>query len=149
LNFSETKKVHSKLVKEFIKMRIFIVIFVFFLIGCSSDSSDFPPPKENQIYKHKVTKEPIMITAVGTGESLKEKADQMDFLLKGKMFKSKNAYEPAVIIYDSENADEKCIAYPVFKKKGFDVEWHIITVEELAENYELAPGDSLDQSEME
>jgi hypothetical protein len=123
-------------------MRLYFIIFVLFIIGCSSKSSNFPPPKENQVYKHKETKEPILITAVGTGESLKEKADQMDFLLKGKMFKGKNAYEPAMIIYDSENADEKCILYHKFKH-GMDVQWHIIPVEELAENYELAPGDSL------
>jgi hypothetical protein len=123
-------------------MRTCFIIFVFFIIGCSSDSSDFPPPKEQQIYKHSKTGENILILGVGSGKLMRDKVDQMDYILSGRLLNGNN--NPPLVKYDPDNADEECICYyKVLENIKF--EYHIITVEELAENYELVQTDSLDQ----
>lgn len=125
-------------------MRIYFIIFTFFIIGCNSDSIDYPTPKEHQVYEHIKTGDKISIFGVGSLDFLKAKAEEMDDIMSGKILKINSTSYPAVIIYDPSIADEKCVCY--FKVlQNIKFEWHIITVEEVALNYKLIGTDSLDQ----
>jgi hypothetical protein len=139
-NYSQYLQVLNQGVKE---MRIYFIIFSFFIISCNSDSTEYPIPEKNQIYEHNKTGEKIGIFDVGSGEDLRNKAEEMDWALSGKLLTGSK--KPPAIIYNTDNADEKCICYYKVVPEKRRIEWYIITVEEIALDYKLVKIDSLGQ----
>ncbi len=111
------------------------IFFILFVTGCDRGSEKYPVPKDGEVYEHKVTGDRIMIMAVGNGDYLKNRVEELNQDLKENLFLHYLGGIQTETEYNPDNADDKCVCY--YKISGKKIKWHIIMIEEVALNYKF------------